>query len=209
MDSEFRSIVERLAVLEGRITPVAVRHGLNVQQKSVPQLPALFKPHHISVLNAKTDPKHPMSGYAVGSSESVEDDQDVVEDVIGKVKKTLTDYLKNLEDQIHVDSDLKDKKSGDSDLKSKSKEVRDLLPRLKEHGTNLPEGYPVMAIAMEDGSQCEIHGNDDTGYEIRRAGRAMKTRFDNLDHAMMATHMYNSRMRQRHPEQQQDYIEEK
>ena len=65
MDSEFRSIVERLAVLEGRITPVTVKHGLNAQQKSAHQLPALFRPHTVSVLNAKTDPKNPMAGYMV------------------------------------------------------------------------------------------------------------------------------------------------
>lgn len=209
MDSEFRSIVQRLAVLEGRITPVTVRHGLNAQQQSVHQLPALFKPKTVSVLNAKTDPKNPMGGYMVGGSESAEHDGEMVEDVIGKVKRSLNDYLKSLEDEIRHDGDLKDKTHNDTDLKKKSADLRDLLPRVREHGTNLPEGYPVMAIAMEDGSQCEIHGDDESGYEIRRLGRALKTRFENLDHAMMATHMYNARMKKRHPDQAMDYIEEK
>ena len=53
--NDIYNIVERLAILEGRITPTNVKHGLNKQQKSVPQLPALFKPKHISVLTAKKD----------------------------------------------------------------------------------------------------------------------------------------------------------
>lgn len=47
--------------------------GLNAQQRSVPQLPAQAKPKHISVLGAKTDPKHPFAGYMVGADESVEE----------------------------------------------------------------------------------------------------------------------------------------
>ena len=204
MDSEFRSIVERLAVLEGRITPVGIKHGLNAQQKSVHQLPALFKPKTVSVLNAKSDPKNPMVGYMVG--DSVQDDRDVVEDVIGKVKRSLTDYLKNLEDEIRVDGDLKDKTHDDTDLKQKSAEIRDLLPRVKEQ--NIEEGYPVLAIAMEDGSSCELHGDDSSGYEIRRGGRALKTRFETVDHARMAVEMFNARRQTRDPEPQ-DYIEER
>ena len=204
MDSEFRSIVERLAVLEGRITPVGVKHGLNAQQKSVHQLPALFKPKTVSVLNAKSDPKNPMTGYMVG--DSVQDDRDVVEDVIGKVKRSLTDYLKNLEDEIRVDGDLKDKTHDDTDLKQKSAEIRDLLPRVNKQ--DIDEGYPMMAIAMEDGSSCELHGDDSTGYEIRRGGRALKTRFETVDHARMAVEMFNARRRARDPEPQ-DYIEER
>ena len=68
MSNDIRDIVERLAMLEGRITPTTVKHGLNPQQKSVKQLPALFKPKHISVLTAKTDPEHPMHDYMVGDS---------------------------------------------------------------------------------------------------------------------------------------------
>jgi post-segregation antitoxin (ccd killing protein) len=45
--------------------------GLNAQQQSVPQLPAMFRPKKISVLNNPTDPRHPMTGYAVGANESI------------------------------------------------------------------------------------------------------------------------------------------
>jgi hypothetical protein len=45
--------------------------GLNTQQQSVPQLPAMFRPKKISVLNNPTDPRHPMTGYAVGANESI------------------------------------------------------------------------------------------------------------------------------------------
>ena len=41
-------IIERLALIEGKITPTNVRHGLNKQQQGVPQLPALLKPRNIS-----------------------------------------------------------------------------------------------------------------------------------------------------------------
>lgn len=44
--------------------------SLNQQQRSVPQLPATFRPKKISVLNNPTDPRHPMTGYAVGANES-------------------------------------------------------------------------------------------------------------------------------------------
>lgn len=46
--------------------------GLNAQQQSVPQLPAQARARHISVLGAKTDPKHPFAGYMVGADESAE-----------------------------------------------------------------------------------------------------------------------------------------
>ena len=46
--------------------------SLNAQQRSVPQLPAMAKAKHISVLGAKTDPEHPFAGYMVGAGESAE-----------------------------------------------------------------------------------------------------------------------------------------
>lgn len=48
--------------------------GLTADQNKAKQLPALFKPRSISVLNNPTDPKHPMDGYAVGANESTGSD---------------------------------------------------------------------------------------------------------------------------------------
>lgn len=50
--------------------------GLDAQQRSVPELPAQFRPRKISVLQSKTDPQHPMTGYAVGANESSDSDND-------------------------------------------------------------------------------------------------------------------------------------
>ena len=52
MSNDIKNILERLAAVEGKLTPTGVRHGLNSQQREVPQLPALFKPKHIRVLGS-------------------------------------------------------------------------------------------------------------------------------------------------------------
>lgn len=71
--NDIYSILARLdAVSESRVTPAKLSGDQNAQQKSVPQLPALFKPRKIAVLGAKSDPDHPMRGYAVGANESEE-----------------------------------------------------------------------------------------------------------------------------------------
>jgi len=205
--NDIYSIVERLAILEGRITPSSVRHGLNAQQRSVPQLPALFKPKTQKILGGDPDAKNPMSGYAVGGCE----ESAMAEDVLGKVKKSLTDYLKSLEDEIRQDTDLKDKTQGDSDLKHKQPDHSDLRPR---------DVTPAARVfEMANGTACEIHGNDDEGYEIRHGDRTLPTRFKDIKHAEMALEMYNARLHAQHPHLAQaqvtdsttdsDYLEEK
>lgn len=136
MSHDIRDIIERLAILEGRITPTTVKHGLNPQQKSVPQLPALFKPKHISVLGAKTDPEHPMHDYAVGASESEEVEEEMLEEakvdeekLLDKVKKSLTDYLSSIEEKYRDDSISK--KAADRDLGKKDKKDHDLVAKEK------------------------------------------------------------------------------
>jgi len=130
MSSDIRDILSRLAALEeGKTTPVSVKKGQNPQQKSVPQLPALFKPKHISVLGANKDPEHPMKGYAVGANESklAEAMAEIEEDMLSKVKKDLNQYLDRLADKISDDG-RRDKDTPVLDkLASKDKIDRELL----------------------------------------------------------------------------------
>lgn len=116
-------IIERLALIEGKTTPVSVRHGLNKQQQGVPQLPALFKPHNISpTLTKKPYQKHPADGYMVGDSVEPrkpslgEAMQEVEEDMVSRVKGQFADYLEKLEKENKLDSHLVNKAKHDLDI---------------------------------------------------------------------------------------------
>lgn len=139
MSSDIRSILQRIvAIEEGTTTPATVKSGLNAQQKSVPQLPALFKPKSISVLGAKTDPAHPMKGYAVGADESVETKKsaleeamaNIEEDMLSKVKADLNTYLDRLEKKIADDGKRDKDATTDLDrLEKKTRIDRDLIDK--------------------------------------------------------------------------------
>jgi hypothetical protein len=123
MSDPIYRIIERLALIEGKTTPVTVRHGLNAQQKSVGQLPALFKPHNISpTLTKKPYQKNPLAGKLVGDSveprkPSLEEAmQEVEEDMISRVKGQFADYLEKLEKENHLDSHLVKKAKHDLDI---------------------------------------------------------------------------------------------
>jgi hypothetical protein len=223
--NDIYSIVERLRTLE---------EGLDKNQRGVNQLSATFRPKTVAVLTAKTDPKNPMAGKLVGGAEeSVENDQEPVEesmateDVLEKVKSSFKDFIKSVENEIK-DSDIKEKKQEDTDLKNKDRNDRALVVKIKpvaEDPTEqepantdlnptvpilnpvLPESAPVKTITMEDGNVLEIHGNERDGFEIRREGRGMRSRFENLDHAVMALEMYQARMKKQN--ESQDYMEER
>jgi hypothetical protein len=110
MDNEFLSIVEKLAILEGRIAPKESK--VIVETSTKQKKPALFN-------NLKKDESAmPM----VGGVEFAEDKME--EDVLGRVKASLADYLKTAEESIKQDKDLIAKKKQDLDLKKK--ELRDL-----------------------------------------------------------------------------------
>jgi hypothetical protein len=115
MSNDIKQMLERLATVEGRLTPTGVKHGLNAQQRGVPQLPALFKPKHIRALGSRTDPAHPMDGYMVGDSvvprgSALEEAiAEIEEDMVSRVKKDLTQYLDHLEKKGHVSNELKNK----------------------------------------------------------------------------------------------------
>ena len=233
MSNDIRDIIERLAILEGRITPVNVKHGLNADQKSVKQLPALFKPKDISPTLSKTPyQKHPMDGWLVGE-EDEEADKEVVEEarveeekLLDKVKKSLTDYLASVEEKLEkkVDRDLGQKPAA-RDIGKKNNSNKDLVAKAKEIAEDPTEEDPVIqdptppvqnptyaesacvkSMVLENGAMFEIHGNERTGFEIRHGNRTMKSRFKNIDEAAMAIEMF--RARQKKNNQSQDYIEE-
>jgi hypothetical protein len=235
MSNDIRDIIERLAILEGRITPTTVKHGLNPQQKEVPQLPALFKPKTQKILGGNPNAKNPMSGYMVG--DSVENDEEADKEIVeaakvdeekllDKVKKSLTDYLASVEEKLEkkIDRDLGEKPV-DRDIGKKDKNNKDLVARQQELEEDPTEEDPVIqpgttpvenptyaesacvkSMVLENGAMFEIHGNERTGFEIRHGNRTMKSRFKNIDEAAMAIEMF--RAKQKKDNESQDYIEE-
>ena len=95
------------------------------------------------------------------------------EDVLSTVKKKLGDYLKNIEDEIKSDPDLKDKLDKDIDV----------------------VGPAVKTLTTDDGHEIKIHGNEDDGFRITIQNKPAKSTFKDLDEASMAVEMFNARRR--------------
>jgi hypothetical protein len=134
MDQHFLSIVEKLAILEGRIAP---KDNVIAETATKQKKPALFN-------NLKRDESAiPM----VGGVEFAEDKME--EDVLSKVKNSLADYLKSAEEQIKQDRDLIAKKKQDLDLKKK--ELRDL-----ELQVNQQEVDEAIPMTLEDHQKLEV-----------------------------------------------------
>ena len=140
MDHEFHSIVEKLAILEGRITP-----------KEKVAEPKQKKPALFNNLKKKEESAIPMVG-------GVEFAEEKSQDVLSKVKASLADYLKNAEDNIKQDKDLIAKKKQDLDLKKK--ELRDLELQTKAH-EEVEEAIPDMLEEdqLHVGDPVEIVGD--------------------------------------------------
>lgn len=223
MSNDIRSILDRLATVEGKLSPA---------QQKVPQLPALFKPRHIRALGSKTDPAHPMDGYMVGDSveprrTALEEAMaEIEEDMLSKVKKDLTTYLDKLEKKVRVDRDLKDK-AQDAVERGDVEEEIDTDPAAM-HGPSDPGDTevahaaeldvddtlsapqaPVATFEMADGIALECWGDDNSGYELRHGERALPSRFKNLDDAGMAVKLYQARQRAQQRDSNTDYIEER
>jgi hypothetical protein len=125
MSNDIRDIIQRLATVEGKLTP---------GQQKVPQLPALFKPRHIRALGSKTDPAHPMDGYMVGDSieprrTALEEAMaEIEEDMLSKVKRDLTTYLDRLEKKVSISRDLKDKAKDAVERGQAEEEIDEFAP---------------------------------------------------------------------------------
>ena len=223
MSNDIRDIIQRLATVEGRLSPA---------QQKVPQLPALFKPRHIRALGSKTDPAHPMDGYMVGDSveptrTALEEAMaEIEEDMISKVKKDLTQYLDQLEKKVRVDRDLKDK-AQDAVARGDVEEEIDTDPAAMQgpsdpgdtevaHAAELdvanklgaPQA-PTATFEMADGKSLDCYGNDNSGYEIRHGQRALPSRCRSLDDAGMAVKLYQARRQAQQRNSNTDYIEER
>jgi hypothetical protein len=227
-------IVKRLAILEGRITPSEPTGSQNAQQKSVHQLPALFKPGKGGpILGGNPDKPAVTKGYFVGAEaeekeeEALEEAQANEEKLLDKVKKSFIDYLDSVEDTVakKKDRDISDRpadreigsKTKDKGIVSKDREL-DEDPTEEVPPADTPVApiqeptyaaqpmAPVKTITLEDGRVCEIHGDEHSGFEIRHGNRRLPSRFKNLDHATLAMEMYQARFKQ--TDQSADYIEE-
>lgn len=225
------SIIERLAILEGRIAPKDSKPITETKQKK----PALF-----NNLRKISEDVTPM----VGGVEFAEDTME--EDVLSKVKSSLADYLHSAEAELAQDRDLLAKKKQDLDLKKR--ELRDLAlqskpdHRLKDMEAQdieedptqepaqgeapamltdptLPEGMgsaPVKTIHVPVDEEVgggavlvEIHGDERIGFRICRAGKELPRRFKSLAECEMALEMYMARRKaQKVADESADYIEE-
>jgi hypothetical protein len=223
MSNDIKSILDRLVAVEAKITPAMPRvPGLNTQQKSVGQLPALFKPKSASpVLGSRKDPKNPFGGKLVGDSVEptqpslAETMQEIEEDVLGKVKRQFVDYLERLEDKSKIDKDLVSKAKQELGMSDTDEDVAedDFQDTEVAHDIDqtamsqaVAAEQPVKTVAMEDGAMLEIYGDQGRGFEIRRGGRSLPTRFQNIDHADMAVRLFQQRRKKQ--DLAQDYIDE-
>ena len=225
--ADIRSILDRLATVEeGKLTPVNVKHGLNKQQKSADQLPALFKPRDISpTLTKKPYQKHPMDGKLVGDSIEPtkspleEARQEVEEDMLSKVKRTFVDYLERLEDDNKIDGHLVRKAKDELDIANdpdpENEEIEedptqqdlDIVPAQAPVQEPVMAESPVKTYPMEDGSMLGCYGDEKRGFEIRHGERKLPTRFRNVNDADMAVKIFQKRNNK--PQGNQDYLEER
>lgn len=106
------------------------------------------------------------------------------EDVLSTMKKKLGDYLQDVATAIKTDPDLKDK-------------VPQALDQIRA----------VKTITTDDGHEIKIHGNEDDGFRVTIKNKEAKSKFSNLDEAIMAVEMYCSRRRS--TMENADYVEEK
>jgi hypothetical protein len=137
--------------------------------------------------------------------------------MLGKVKRQFVDYLERLEDKSKIDRDLVSKAKKELGMSDTDEDVAEAGDDFQDtelaHDIDLTAAsqavaaeQPVKTVAMEDGAVLEIYGDEGRGFEIRRGGRSMATRFPNIDHADMAVKLFQQRRRKQ--DLSQDYVDE-
>jgi hypothetical protein len=229
MSDDIAKILDRLRVIESDLTPVSVKKGQNKQQKSVPQLPALFKPENVSpVLGGRQ--KKPFGNYMVGDSQEptrnalAEQMAEIDEDMLSRVRQDLGQYLDYLE--AKKDDEIEDKKKhlerqavkkvqdknpakpGDQDEYSETEEPM-LSGTAQMTPVSVGECNYVKTIALEDGAEFECWEHPESGVEIRHGGRVLPSRFRSMADADMAVNMFGAHRRGQPQDPSSDYLEEK
>jgi hypothetical protein len=201
---------------------------LNKQQKSVPQLPALFKPENISPVLGSNTQKKPLGKNMVGDSMTASalarHMSEIDEDMLSRVKQDLGQYLDYLEAKKDDEIDDKEErlvrqaaqqvqdrnpaKAGDQDEYSETQEPMMSGTAMMSPVSVGESNDPVKIMQLEDGSCLECYGNDDRGFEIRLGGRVLPSRFRTLDEAEMAVEMFRAHRRGLPQDPSDDYLEE-
>jgi hypothetical protein len=219
MSDDIANILKRLAVIESDTTPVSVKKGLNKQQKSVPQLPALFKPENISPVLGSNNQMKPLGKNMVGDSVRpvrnalAERMTEIDEDMLSKVKKDLTQYLDRLEQKAKQEiQDKNPAKADDQDEYDEQSQEESQEPMMSGTAMMSPvsvgESGPVKTITLEDGTCLECWGDQRRGFEIRYQGRILPSKFRDLDEAEFAVEMFQAHRRSQLQDPSQDYLEE-
>jgi hypothetical protein len=202
---------------------------LNKQQKSVPQLPALFKPENISPVLGSNNQKKPLGKNMVGDSKEpvalARHMSEIDEDMLSRVKQDLGQYLDYLEAKKDDEIDNKKKrlvrqaaqqvqdrnpaKAGNQDEYSETQEPMMSGTAMMSPVSVGESNDPVRIIQLEDGSCLECYGDDDQGFEIRHGDRVLPSRFQSIADAEMAVNMFRAHRRGQPQDSSDDYIEEK
>jgi hypothetical protein len=144
--------------------------------------------------------------------------------------KSIEDKYRDshLKDKKQQDTDLKKKTKQDRDLVTKENREIDPpefdseveedselgsalsgeIPAAQppgEPGVSIKESAAVKTVTNECGL-WEMHGNEHAGFEVRRSGRGLPTRFKTLDDAEMAIRMFAHRRRGQ--DDAEDYVDE-
>ena len=109
----------------------------------------------------------------IDNGEYDDEEDDVYEDILGDLGKKIGDVLKDVADSLSKD---------DADLIDKPAEPK---------GDTI--GPAVKTVKTDDGHELKIHGNEDDGFRITIKNKPSKTKFNNLDEAVMAVEMYCAR----------------
>jgi hypothetical protein len=228
--SQIESAFARYNVAEAKISPAAPKlPALFKPKKITPVLGSKEKQHPTHAYFVGDD-------VEVGQTPLEEAMKDVEEDIVEKVRKDLTAYLDALADQSGINQKLKDKAKQEIQDKnvavpgSQQADEGIILPILgraiggalikgvgsaitndnPEHDLELPERTLVKSVALEDGTSCDIHGNEADGFEIRRGDRRLPTIFREIDDAETAIQLWKGhRARRGQQDSNQDYVDER